>query len=415
MRLRRFLATTNSFLFHAKSWSILGTALVASLGLTLVSCDRGGVTEIASGFQLLPFARTALADNGLVLAAEAGRLVFGSGAGTNTIDLAAGGWEIKAPTLERPIRVRTAGDIAFVANRNGALGCVGTMRGAYHVASGGGSIDTLFENCPTSTSDGAVGPDVGLSPNGTVAFSQIRNGGGAIYRGPVSGPVSVLESGSGTFYNTWSLDVSDNGRVAVEMEYFDGIAGGLMRGVLAFDSPQQPKANVQTAIEKMGIGSQPPVAVNASGHVAFTLAASVTITIGGSSTTYDPGVYVATPTLFNTPKTITKIADLTGAYCRFGGVDINDAGTVAFEAALDGEMGCNSPSSGASGPVFDGIFTGPSSTADAVVVRGQSRLGGHQYFDSIYLGEINNASQVSFTTTYSEPLVDPVKVWRWDP
>jgi hypothetical protein len=32
----------------------------------------------------------------------------------------------------------------------------------------------------------------------------------------------------------------------------------------------------------------------------------------------------------------------------------------------------------------------------------------------VLLGETNNAGQVSFRTTYSEPLVEPTKVWRAD-
>ena len=46
------------------------------------------------------------------------------------------------------------------------------------------------------------------------------------------------------FFNTGGLDVDDNGRVSAQMEYFDGFAGGLMRGVLAFDTPEQAKADI---------------------------------------------------------------------------------------------------------------------------------------------------------------------------
>ena len=218
----------------------------------------------------------------------------------------------------------------------------------------------------------------------------------------------MLRSGTGGFYNTQTLDVSDAGRVVVQMEYSDGFAGGLMRGLLLFDQPEQDKAVIDTAIEKLGVGTQPPVAINASGEVAFSLAGDVSFPIGTTVYNFPAGIYRATPTLFNTPKSLTLIADLGGKYCGFGAVDINDAGDVVFEARLDGELGCTS------GTASDGLFVGPDSEADAVVVRGDSGLGAHQFFDDIRLGELNDAGQVSFTTTYSEPLVDPIKVWRAD-
>lgn len=233
-------------------------------------------------------------------------------------------------------------------------------RGAYHVTTSGGPVTTYYESCIGSP-DGHVVQQIGLSLNGTVAFSQIVNGHGAIYRGPVEGPVAILRSGSGTFYNTSGLDVNDAGRVIVQMEHSDGI---LRRGVLAFDTPEQTLASVSTAIEKLGIG-------------------------------------------MNTPKSLTLIADLSGAYCRFGSVDINDSDEVAFEAALDTEGHC-------AGTTFDGIFSGPNA-ATSMVSRGDEALGSHQFFDTIVLGELNNAGQVSFITTYSEPLVEPTKVWRADP
>ncbi len=50
--------------------------------------------------------------------------------------------------------------------------------------------------------------------------------------------------------------------------------------------------------------------------------------------------------------------------------------------------------------------------SSAVVERGDPKLGDHRFFDNIVLGELNNHGDVSFSTTSSEPLVDPVKVWR---
>ena len=381
---------------------LLGLALPAALA----GCQGYTFTEIASGFDILPNARAALAENGTVVASEAARFLVGDGSSLDPVDLSSLGLEVTAPSARRrPVRVRTEGDIAFVANRPTTVGCTSGGRGAYRIATSGGPLTTYFEGC---ASGGVVGSEIGLSANGTVAFSQITNGQGALYRGPVSGTVSVLRSGTGTFFNTQTLDVSDAGRVVVQMEYSDGFAGGLMRGLLLFDQPEQDKAVIDTAIEKLGVGTQTPVAINASGEVAFSLAGDVSFPIGTTVYNFPAGIYRATPTLFNTPKSLTLIADLSGKYCGFGAVDINDAGDVVFEARLDGELGCTS------GTASDGLFVGPDSEADAVVVRGDSGLGAPQFFDDIQLGELNDAGQVSFTTTYSEPLVDPIKVWRAD-
>ena len=346
-----------------------------------------------------------------MLAAKATALVVGDGTGPTptTLDLTVHQLQLSSSSSARPARIRSGGEIALVADHAGVAGCSGTSRGAYHLDASGATLSTYFENC-RSPSVGVVGRDIGLSPNGTVAFSQITDGLGAIYRGPAAGPVAILRSGTGTFYNTISLDVSDSGRVAVEMEYFDGFAGGLMRGILLFDTPEQDKATIDTAIEKLGIGVQPPVAINASGQVAFTLPAAASFPIGGTTFTFGPGVYRATPTLFNTPKALTKIADDSGPYCRFGVVDINDSGTVVFEAALDTGSHCTGSTAG-----YDGIFAGPDPDADQVVVSGDSRLGAHQNFDTIHLGEINNAGQVAFLTELSASAVDPIAVWRWSP
>ena len=102
---------------------------------------------------------------------------------------------------------------------------------------------------------------------------------------------------------------------------------------------------------------------------------------------------------------LTLVADYAGDFCGLGNLDINDAGVVVFEAKLNGPSGC------ASGSAHDGIFDGPTA-ADVVVWRGNADLGDHRYFDSVRLGELNNSNEISFVTTYSEPLVDPVKVWR---
>ncbi len=79
---------------------------------------------------------------------------------------------------------------------------------------------------------------------GTVAFSQIQTGAGALYRCPAAGPVSVLRSGNGTFFNTGSVHVNDADRVVVQMEY--GGSGRLQRALLAVRHPEQEHSPTST-------------------------------------------------------------------------------------------------------------------------------------------------------------------------
>jgi len=370
--------------------------------LASTACDTYDLVELASGFDLVPAARPALAENGTVVAARTDELLVTDGTTSSTVAIDGLQFLALGLTPRHVVRVRDEGDIVFVADRAGAPGCMSNARGAYHVTSSGGAVTPYFEGC-IGAPDGHVVQQIGLSPGGIVAFSQIVNGHGALYRGPVDGAVSVLRTGNGTFYNTSGLDVNDAGRVIVQMEHSDGI---LRRGVLAFDTPEQELPTIFTAIEKLGIGVQPPIAINDTGTVALALNTDVSFTIGGVSYSYVAGVYRSTPTLFNTPKDLTLVADLSGAYCRFGSVQINDSDEVAFEAALDSGTNC---ATGA----FDGIFTG-SNAGNSIAARGDEALGAHQFFDTIVLGELNDAGQVSFLTTYSEPLVDPIKLWRAD-
>jgi hypothetical protein len=371
-------------------------------------------TEITGGGDLDQSVRPALADDGTVVAAEAERLHVGDGTTLSFIDLSADGLVIQDfSDSARAVQVRSEGDVVFVADRPDALGCLGFggVRGAYRTDTVGTAVTTLLEGCIADEgTEGKVGSDIAMSPNGTVAFSKIVSMNGAIYRGPATGPVTVLRSGSGTFFNTREIGVNDSGRVAVEMEYGDPF-GGLQRGILVFDTPEQDLSNIDTAVEKLSVSQRPRLGVNASGTVAFSNDSDFTMMIGNEVFSFDAGVYVADPTLFNTPKMLTKIADKSGDYCGFGRVDINDAGTVVFEAQLvDDLAGC---STGFGAPM-DGIFMGADAVRHRIAIRGDSGLEDHEFFDSILLGEINNAGQVSFLTTHSEPLVEPTKVWRTD-
>lgn len=247
-----------------------------------------------------------------------------------------------------------------------------------------------------------------MSSNGTLVFSDIVNGSGALYRAPPGQPPELLRQGTGTYYNTGQLDVDNDGRVVAQMEYLDPI-GQLRRGVLVFDTPGDTLQTVETTVERANVAVQAPVAINNQGQVAFTLNLSVTIQYytppfpGGGTPSgtlqLDPGVYVATPTAFGTPFTFQRIAG--SAYTDFGNVDINDQGLVVFEATAGGRRG---------------LFTGKNPKTDAIVVAGLSPasvwpkdLRGA----TVRLGQLNNANQVSFVAT-AAPLSKMSKVWRAD-
>src|SRR5262249_21843781 len=152
--------------------------------------------------------------------------------------------------------------------------------------------------CRMFSSDPSVGPRLAMSPNGTMTVSSLVDGGGAIYRGPASGPLEVLRSGSGTFFNYIALDVNGAGRVRAEIE---DSAPPFQRGLLAFDTPEEDLADIDTAVEKLGIGTQPPVAINAAGTVVFAIGGPFMMTIGGVVYAFPGGVYKSTPTPYNTP------------------------------------------------------------------------------------------------------------------
>lgn len=383
-------------------------ALLAPTTLLSSGCSVDMV-EITSGFAILPLARPALANNGTVVAATASELIAGDGGATTTIDLTAADLSFSAVTGRKRIQVGDTGDLVFIATRGGTMMGCPLFIGVYETNSGGASITTAHETCPSVSPGPSVGASLGMSTNGTVAFSDIRNGQGAIYRYPFGTSPLVLRTGTGEFYNFGGLDVNDAGQVPIQMEYFDGFSGGLSRGVLVFETFEQAKLDTDTAIEKLSVGVQPRLAVNDSGTVALSTNIALAFSLEGVMYSFPPGIYTATPTLFNSAKMLVPVATFTDGYCRFGAVDINDAGTVIFEALVGPDPVCGA------GTGYGGLYNGADPVTDVVVEYGDARLADHQFFDSVYLGEINDSAQVSFITTYSEPLVPPVTVWRYDP
>jgi hypothetical protein len=301
----------------------------------------------------------------------------------------------------RSLRVNAAGTIAFVADRAAGV----QQRGVYRTSTLGSAFATVYEAAytPIEWPTAYVTSNVALSENGTVAFATIREGGGAIYRGPVLGPLTQLRTASGIFYNVRELDVNDAGTVPVQMEYTDP-TNGLSRGILLFDAPEQTLADIDTAIERLSVGMQPYPAINGAGQVAFALASSVTLKFFDPPGVYsDPpavtmnlsaGVYVSTPTPWGEATEVTLVADTAGPYASFGKVDINDSGLVVFEATLD-DGGY-------------GIFTGPNPALHKVVAVGD--VVGSQLFSWLRMGQLNNDGELSLLT--SDYNSTDRQVWR---
>jgi hypothetical protein len=341
--------------------------------------------------------RPALAENGTVVFGgytlgnfitpdRTDRLFAGNGGAITAIELLSAGY-----THLREVAVDSAGAIAFTARR-----MVGgsTFQGVYRTSTSAAPIALLYEgNVILDPLQPPAQSAVALADNGTVAFSSVVNGNGAVYRGPVAGPVAPLRTANGTFFNTRGAAVNGAGTVAMEFEYSDPTLG-LTRGILLFTAPGQALADVSTAIEKAGIAFSPRYAMNASGQVAFAINASATMRFydppddaGGTliaTITLTPGVYVATPKPFGLPVSVTQVAG-PAAYDLFGDVSINAAGAVAFEASAVGD------------PNF-GVFTGPDPIADKILQQGD-RVNGGPIISVVVMGNLNDAGQLSLLTS----------------
>lgn len=296
--------------------------------------------------------------------------------------------------------------IAFPATRTALRG---TYRGVYELTfskRGAAVFSTLYEGLnqanPPANVLRPVRHDIAMSPNGTIAFSSIVNGTGALYRSPFAGQYAELRTGTGGFYNTQYLDVNDAGQAVVQMEYFDPTAG-LSRGFLIFETPNQTLAQTDTALERLSVGTQPVPSINAHGDVAFVTNGNMTMRFFNPPGVFNnmdyedvvitPGVWVVSPAPWGIAKYPVQIAGPANGYSNFARVDINDAGEVAFEAAANGAYG---------------VFTGPSPLTDKVLATGDVR--DNQLFSVVRLGALNNAGEIAIWT--SDFYSTDRQVWR---
>lgn len=397
-----------------------GCAVVASIAVCVVSTDVsatpsfdiigqdfvGGVNFINGSI------RTSIAENGRVVFAgntlPTGTPVFFSGDGVNphhVADYSTSGYS--SPAV---VKIDSAGNLAFVGTRTAAPH---DFRGVYRTNTTGTSFSSVFEVEQVFGPPPVPNPQnrLVMSGNGTIAFSNIQNGDGNLYSATQGGAAQVLRAGSSTFFNNLIFDVNDSGAVAIQMEYTDP-NNGLSRGILVFDTLNEGLADIETAVERVGVGVQPKLAMNNLGQVAFILESNITINYfdpplpgGGNpngSQSLTPGIYVSTPSAFGTPFSFTKIADTSGAFDSFGDIRFNDNGTVVFDASVEVSPG-----------VFEtGIFTGGDPVADLLVRTGVTTNinGEDNFFSIIRLGDLNNNDQLTFQT--SDFLTTDQRVWR---
>ncbi|MET0342267.1 MAG: hypothetical protein ABW252_14780 [Polyangiales bacterium] len=301
-----------------------------------------------------------LADDGTVAfwgstANSPNSIFVGDGTAVWPIDVGASG-------LSRPRSIKLNGDaLVFVADAPSARGVYAVDRAGgpiapVHVIGGPGKLPAIN--------------DVALSTNGTLAFATVCSdcgrGGGAVLTGTRFGALTELQrgtAGGGAFlYNSQYVDINDRGQVAVQAEYLPEYK----RAIFVLQRAGDPIANVDTAVDGLGSGSQPRPALNNRGEVAYVLDRTQVI--------------IATPSRFGTPKAARIIADASGPYASFGRVDLDDRGNVVFEATLDDGR--------------KGIFSGPDAAAHKVALEGEP-VGGLPIVTLHAMGQLNNQSQLA--------------------
>ncbi len=308
---------------------------------------------------------------------------------------------LEAEGLELPLRVALddAGHLAFLA----ATSSSGNLLGAFSTDLSGSGVVVHYaaEEGGGLGDDGSIISDrpLALAPNGMLAFSSIRDGRGALYRGPVDGSLELVRTGSGDFFNQQQMDVNAGGTVALQMEHN---ACGLQRGILLFDEPGAEIADIDKAIAGLSVGQQPDVALNDAGVIAFALPGTLPAVqvlrcpVGQPAERFDValGVYTATRTPLSELPDLTLLADNAGPFASFGSVDIDSEGRVVFEAVLDSGQ--------------RGIFMGPDPVADKIVAVGDELKG--EVVSGVQLGQLNDSCQLSFATESASGR----KVWRAD-
>ena len=382
------------------------TKIIPLLLLLSFQCHSAGfLTKITESFEILEGVRPGLSDEGDVLAATTNQLLIGRGASISLIDLSSEDLEVVegSTTPRKSIHIRQGREMVFLANTEDTSCFNNLARGIFRLSSPSTSIVNLSYGCIDPHTPDTPTHHIDLSVSGRVALSTLRNSFGTLKIVSATDPIENLIDCPCSFSNVGEVAINDSGQYAAQMEF-----GTSNRGIYFFDNPVNRRDYLVVA--EFSIGGQPQIDINNSGTVIFSINESFTAQIDGVETRFRPGVYLAEATPISADRQIRMVADNSGDFCFFGSVTINNQGNLAFTAQVRDSLlsACDSTSS------MDGVFYGSDPVAHQVVRRGDANLESHQFFDDVTLGYLNNSGQLSLMTSYSEPLVAPLFVWRAD-
>lgn len=246
---------------------------------------------------------------------------------------------------------------------------------------------------------------IALTSHGEIVYSSITNGDGGLFKGPIEGAQPLFQD-SGVYYNNIEVDLNEAGEVAIQLEYSDPILN-LSRGIFVFDAPLQMREETRTAVEKLNVGEQYAPDLNNAGQIAFVVDNSPTMTFYDPPDDDDgaivaqvqlsPGIWLATPTPFGHPPSLTKLVGTSTGFASFGRVLLDDFGRIVFSASKAG---------GGSG-----LYDGPDPVANKLVEVGDIVDG--RLFSFLSLGKGNDQGQ--FTLITSDFYTTDRQVWRITP
>lgn len=353
--------------------------------------------------------RPDIANNGSVIFAgdEVGtgddKIFVGSGDALVSIDLAG------FSNLEN-VEIDNLGDVAWSADRT--IAAV-TYRGVYSSKLDTPRVPgvyprfTLYQGrlFPYDSLQPPARRSIALTSHGEIVYNSLTNGDGAIYKGPIEGAQPLYQDG-GVYYNSIEVDLNESDEVAIQLEYSDPTLG-LARGLFVFDAPLQAREDTRTAVEKLFVGEQYVPELNNSGQIAFVVGNSPTMTFYDppddengtivAQVQLSPGIWIATPTPFGLPPSLTKVVGTTTGFASFGRVLFDDFGRIVFSASKTG---------GGSG-----IYSGPDPVADKIVEVGDIVDG--RLYSFLSLGKGNDWGQ--FTLITSDFFTTDRQVWRVTP
>ncbi len=390
----------------------LVTLLLTSTAEASVHFYQQIVKELSSGIGFLETGiQPDIANNGLVVFSAGNPETF-----EQRLYVGNGDWYVptELETLGyaqlRNVEIDNRGNIVWTSTRSaGSVINGGVYRTTIDTTSQTfGPKFTIYE-ADIASPDFTITParkDIALTSRGELFFSTIWDGQGDLFRGPVTGPYSLFQMGSGSYFNTKELDLNNAGEAAIQMEYLDPTLG-LGRALFVFDEPDQSATETRTAVEKLGVSNQYAPDINNAGQVAFVVDDTATMTFfdpphdaGGTivaEVTLTPGIWLATPTPFGQPPELTQLVGTTTGFASFDRVLLDDFGRIVFKAVK---------TAGGSG-----IYDGPDPVADKIIEPGDMIDG--RVITMTLLGKGNDWGQ--FTLIVGDFVSTDREVWRLTP